>query len=89
MSEGAIERPEYAEGQSPSVYNVATWGKLDGEKIEHEEYGVGVVTRSNTMSKEVWARFDDGLHILDMSEVELVAEVRSLQADTGRGDSGE
>ena len=69
-----IERPDYAEGQTLSVYNVATWGELYGKLVEHDEYGIGEVTRANAMSKEAWVRFDDGLHTLPFDKLDLVSE---------------
>lgn len=76
-----IERPEYAEGQKPTVYNVATWNKLYGEEVEHEELGVGTVERANAMSREVWVRFDDSFRVLHMSNVELVPDVGQVEPE--------
>lgn len=81
---GVIYRPENCEGQEFSAYNVATWGMLTGQEVRHEEYGIGVVQRSNDMSREAWVKFDI-LHVVGLDEIELIAEdggVRSVDPGT-------
>jgi len=53
------------------VYNVASWHQLCGLEVVHEGFGSGTVERTNCMSKDVWARFNGTLRIVDMEDVEL------------------
>lgn len=85
MSESVVYRPKNCSGQSFSAYNVATWGELCGREVRHDKYGIGIVERSNTMSREAWVRFDH-LRIVKLGNLEVLAEdggVRPQDTDTG------
>ena len=79
QSKDVIHRPRNCHDQPPTVYNVASWNQLFDREVAHGELGTGTVTRSNTMSKEVWVRFGDSLRKLKMDDVELLTDQITVQ----------